>query len=1420
MKLSSWAFSQKRLAIAISLIFVAVGLSATLIMAREEDPKLADRFGALFVIYPGADPLTFERTVIEPIEEELKTIEGIKKIQTTIRPDFSMTEIELQDSVQDIEKVWNEARSRLEIIKSDFPALVRYNLDRSPKVEGILLALPVRDPLLSLDLARELKDEILAVKGVALVNIHGVPEEEIQVQLSPQKMIDRGLGFGQVLEAIRQSNSSTPGGLSVQQNQNILLMPNSRLQSVEQVGEVALPLSSGEVISLKQIASIQRGQKNPPLSLSRLNSKEVYVLGVALSHPNDVVKVGATLRKTIKNFETEKNIKIEEITFQPDRTEIRLSELFVSLLTGVLSVGILLALWSGWRFGLVVALSVPAITLIGLAVYFMGGGVLHQISLAAFVLSLGQFIDNIIVVVEAIQRRINEGLTETQAAIETISEFSRPMIFATGTGAAAFIPMLASTGGTAEFTFAIPLIAILTLIISYFFAILAAPLMASWILVKDLRKSDQQTMKLADWISGWVLNKPVTIVFVALVMLITCGIGFSFVKKQFFPEGDRNELIVRIEKAQGSSFESTNALAKKIEEMIIQDKAVKLATSFIGQGTPYFYYNLQGILQNTAMAEILVVTKDLTENHEFAARAEAWVKENVKDARVTVLALEQGPPVKAPIELRLVGNDFVKLEKASQEILAELKKQAGLREAHIVSGEKVSSQNISLKDQVAAKYGVSREVLAWTALATTGGVEITKYTGGKKSAPLRVSFKEQPDLNQMPIAAAQSRSIRTSEVATIEASSTLASIQRIGGERMMSIVGYLKNNVGYNEVMNPILEVMNQKAEANGVKLQIGGQAEGSEEASVAIFRAIPLGVILLLTCLLLQFNSFAKILLIFLALPLTITGIVPGLLLGNAPFGFMSLLGLLALIGIVVNNAILLLETLDGLRREGLSIEEAITKTLRLRLQPILLTALLTVVGLLPLAFESSTLWPPLAWTMISGLLASTFLTLGFLPALYLLMEKKLKISMNTAPVILLVAAATIFTSNNSEAKTYSLKELMQVSDNSFIVQSKKSETESAHYQEKSQFREAFLPKLGAFAETKSIDRKLFAPSVIGPQEYGKQVQLQAGIELTQPLFNYAQMGPAREATELLTEAKIFEEKRTSVVTKIQVLQLALQNMQVQEEQQIVKNFVVNLSNQKNEVERFFNEGRASRADMIKVQIEKSSAESSLDQLAQAEKDLIENLRIFIPDLEKVEATHIPKFVPSKLESISNLERSDLKAIQKSVLAQEQATKAVRAGHLPVIQAYGRGVHSDQGTLIDKNWWELGVRLSIPLFEGGVRRAQTQIQSQNAQALKLQESGATAKIQAEIAEAVRGLELQRLNLERTERDLKMANQMVNEERLRFKRGRISLTDLLDAERLLLQQKRLLISYKFGKMQAGFKYYLVTEKEIPIEEEN
>jgi multidrug efflux pump subunit AcrB/outer membrane protein TolC len=1416
MSLSSWAFGQKRLVIAICLIFVAVGLSAMLFMAREEDPKLADRFGTLMVVYPGADPLTFERTVIEPIEDELKTIEEIKKIQTTIRPDFSMTELELRDSVQDIEKVWNEVRARLENIKADFPALVRLNLDRSPKVEGILLALPLEDPLLSLDLAQELKDRILTVPGIARVNIHGVPEEEIQVQLAPQKMMDMGLGFPQVLEALRQANTATPGGLLVRAEKNVLITPNSRFQSVEQVQQVALPLSSGEVISLQQIALVKRALKSPPQSLARLNMKDVYVLGVALSHPSDVVKVGANLRRTLKEFEVENAVQIQEISFQPDRTESRLNELFVSLLTGVLSVGILLSLWSGWRLGLVVALSVPAITLIGLAVYFMGGGVLHQISLAAFVLSLGQFIDNIIVVVEAIQRRINEGLSQTQASIATIDEFARPMIFATGTGAAAFVPMLASTGSTAEFTFAIPLIAILTLIISYFFAILAAPLMASWILVKEPRPSNQRMQKLAAWISSWVLQKPGTIVFVALTMLITCGFGFSFVKKQFFPEGDRNELIVRIEKPQGSSFQSIDALTKKIEQVILQDQAVQLATSFIGQGTPYFYYNLSGILQNPALTEILVVTKDLTLNKEFAGRMEAWAKDNIKDARITVLALEQGPPVKAPIELRLVGKDFTRLEKASEEILSELKKQPGLREAHISSGEKISSQEIILKDQVAAKYGISREALAWTALATTNGVEITKYSGGKQTVPLRVKFATEQGLDQMPIAAAASRSIRTAEVADIQPSQTLASIQRIDGQRMMSIVGYLKNNVGYNEVMNPVLELAQQKAKANGVKLEIGGQAEGSEEANVAIFRAIPLGVVLLLTCLLLQFNSFAKILLIFLALPMTITGIVPGLLLGQAAFGFMSLLGLLALIGIVVNNAILLLETLDSLRKQGLTIERAIAETLGLRLQPILLTAALTVAGLLPLAFESSTLWPPLAWTMISGLIASTFLTLGFLPALYYLMETKWKIPMGITPVIIFLAAG-VFASNSAEAKSYSLQELMQVSDQSFAVEAVNSEAEASRFQEKVQARQAFLPQVGVFAETKSIDRKLFAPSAFGPAEAGKQTQAQAGVEVTQPVFNYAEMGPGRKAAELNTEAKEFEAKRTMIETRIQVLQLAIQNLQVQEDQKIVQDFVLNLGNQKKEVARLFNEGRVSRADVIKIQIEHSGAEASLEQLLQAEKNLISHLQIFIPDLSRIENKSLPEFLQKKIQNSkteASLGRSDLMTLQKSREAQELAAKAVRAGHLPVLQVYGRGLYADQGMLIDKNWWEFGARLSLPLFEGGSRSAQVQAELAKAQALKQRESGVKRKIEAEVAEALRYLQIEDANFDRSERDLKIANLMVTEERLRFKRGRISLTDLLDAERLLLQQKRLLIGYRFGKMQAALKYFLVTEKDM------
>lgn len=1417
---SRWAFEQKRLVFSISLIFIFVGLVAMLTMSREEDPKLADRFGTLMVTYPGADPLIFERTVIEPIEDELKTIEEVKKLKTTIRSDFAVTEIELRDSVQDIEKAWNEVRSRLENIKADFPDLVRYNLDRSPKVEGVLLALPVANEMNSLDLARELKDLILSVPGISKVNIHGAPEEEIQVQVSPQKISELGVGFGQVLDALKRSNTSTPGGLVVQKNKNVLLTPNSRLESIEQIKMINLPLGSGEVVALKEIADVRRGLKNPPQSLARMNGQAVYVLGVAISHPSDVVKVGERLRQVIKSFENINSVKVSEITFQPDRTESRLSELFTSLLTGVLSVGILLSIWAGWRVGLVVAVSVPAITLIGLAAYFMGGGVLHQISLAAFVLSLGQFIDNIIVVVEATQRRINEGLNRIQAAKETINEFSRPMIYATGTGAAAFVPMLASTGSTAEFTFAIPLIAILTLIISYFFAILVAPVVASHVLRPHPGKSDQRSHRLAGWISSWVLLQPKKIVLFAFLLLLICGAGFPFVKKQFFPEGDRNELIVRIEKPEGASFQATNEVAKKIEQLLAHDPAVKYSTSFIGQGTPYFYYNLFGILQNPAFSEILVVTTDLKENQGFIKRVEDWAAQNISEARVTVLPLEQGPPIKAPIEVRVIGKDFKQIENVADHILKELKLQPGLREAHMSGGQKISAKLISLNDKEASKYGIGRDALALTALANTNGVEVTKYSGGRETVPLRVKLGENQELNKLPIAAAKSRSILTGEVAAVTDSLVPSSIQRIGGERMVSVLGYLKPNTGYNEVMRPVEAMISKGQFGPSVRVEIGGQAEGSEEANVAIFRAIPLGLILLLACLLLQFNSFTKIILIFLALPLAVTGIVPGLLLGQAPFGFMSLLGLLALIGIVVNNAILLLETLEALVKEGLPLEESIRKTLELRLQPILLTALLTVVGLLPLAFESSTLWPPLAWTMISGLVASTFLTLAFLPALYYLIESKQNLKLK-APGLVSLFLLFSFYSSHGEARSYTLQELWTEGGKSFSVEAKKLEFEAVRTDETTKRRQAYFPQVGLFLESKFIDRKLSAPTLFGPIEAGKQNQLQGGVELIQPLINYAQMGPGLAAIEANTAAKSLETKRLSMVTRAAVLKMGLQVRQLQEEQIQMKEFVRNLKSQKSEVSRFFSEGRVSRADVTKVQIELSRAEGGLEELQIAESDVLQSLKIYFPDIDKVEAGAIPAALVAEISTLARdpkILRSDLIALEKSIEAQNLATKAIRAGHLPVVHAYGRGVYVDQGQLIEKNWFEVGLKLTVPLFEAGARASQVRAEAYKTQSIQKEQLGALRKVDFEIGESARHWKQAELNLRRTETDLQLASQLVSEERIRFKKGRVSLSDLLEAERLLLQQKRLSIVYKFGKMQSALEYYLALEKDFSIEE--
>jgi len=1431
MNMAEKILKQMRLSIAISVVLTLVGVAAIFVSAKEEDPKLAERWGVVRAVFAGADPASIERLVVKPVEDELKQIDDIKRVSVSIRPDFALIEIELKDATRDIEKSWNEVRDALDRAQDELPLNAqKLELDRHvSRTFGILLALTneTGEPEELINQAEGLKRELLRLPGTSQVEIHGDPKLELVVEIDAKKLDRYGVSKGQILRLLQEANTSVPGGTLNWGDRRVIVKPNSRLISKTEVENLAVPLAQGDVIRVSDLAQVSLKPQEPRTSISRFNGKPAVVVAVSPQHPIDVIDFGKSVRSAVASFSQAQGVSIHELTFQPDRTEQRLWSLFEALVSGILSVAFVLVFWVGVRMGLIVSISVPVISLIGLALYFSGGGILHQISLAAFVISLGQFIDNLIVVTESIQRRLNEGIERFEAGVQTVQEFAMPMVFATGTAIASFVPMLAAQGATAEFTFAIPLIATITLLVSYVFAIFVVPAIS--IQVLQPQKESGQSLGFAkkwptwatieaasDGLASFVIQRPKSIIIAALGVTAICAIGFTFVRQEFFPKADRNEFVVRLELPDGSPIAASESLMALAEKRLLAMPQISQLAAFVGQGTPLFYYNLSPGERTPHLGEFLVVTKTPADNLTVEREFREWAEREILSARVTVLSLEQGPPVAAPIELRVQGERLEDLFSVAQEIQKKLRSISGAQDPFHDQGVGIPALGLVLSDVAGARHQLSRQGFAVQVLSETSGIEASRFSGLNETIPLRLRTKDSANkdvgsLMQAIAAPTADSSLRLSDVATAKLAMDPAVLSRRDAKPLISVFSYLQPGAAYSDVMRELEPWLAAQTWPKGVDVKIGGQAEGSGEANLSIFRAVPLGVIILLACLLLEFNSFRKIGLIVAAMPLAISGIVPGLLVGSVPFGFMSLLGVLALIGILVNNAILLLESIENLRGEGRSIEESIRQTLKLRTKPILLTAVLTVVGLLPLAFDESTLWPPLAWTMISGLLASTALTLAFIPAAYLLV-----FSSNAKPVqakALGLVFVLIFSFSPGDVfaaeSEMNVIEVMRSARSAPEVKSAQESARSESFQTQALNRQSFAPKVAATATLLQRSEQLNTVTPFGAFPNGRNDQVTGGIEIRQPILNISQMKHQRLAQKNAEEASKLSAERTSQLVAAQAGQLALATLSVQRTEDVLLSYEANLKQQLREVERLSLQGRLGQADVTRVRLELGEVSRARASLRAQRSELMSALKRFVPGL-----TQISSRIPESLllrdvneggflsENYSREHREDRKALQLQIQAQEQSVKAVETSTLPFVEATGRWVYADQGLLQEKSWGEVAVTVTWPLFQGGAAKSQASAERARLQALKFQEEvvdrGQAAEIEGLRAKIVSTLQ----NLASIKADARLSEQSVREERGLYRRQRRSVTDWLKTERQHLDLQRSLIEAETELAQA------------------
>lgn len=1389
---------QKRVILFLTLAITFLGVVTYLIMPREEDPKIKRRQAITSVLLPGASPEKIQRTIVKPIEDELLKVQDLKTVEVEIRLNVAVFKLELKDGVKSISEAWQEVERALDKSQAHLPPnFSRPILDFSViSVESVVLAITgTKDPVQLTDAAKKVKDRLMENSQVSEVKIFGDPGLEVLVSVDSARLFSNGISIPQLLAGLQQNNLAQETGLIIQEGSKYVLHQDNDAELPQKLGAIKFETGQLDTVTLSQFSKISRTSSAEPKSIFRWNGKPAVGLGVVANDSLDTVKFGQELMKNVDEVKKEISpLTIETVAYQPDRTSRRLNDLMFSLFSGMGLIALFLALTSSSSMALIVSICVPLISAIGLFVYYLNGGILHQISIAAFVISIGQFIDNIIVIVDSIQQKMKSGMSKLEAAIETREQMRWPMAFATLTGICAFLPMLASEGATADFTYSLPQIAIITLICSYFVAIYFVPLISEFLLRDERKPLIQLPLeKMQNFFVHLAIGSKVRISLIVASIFVVSMISLVQIKKDFFPESDRNEFLFSAELSPSTDIQVTDRILSEVEQTLARDPRVKSVASFSGGGIPRFYYNLPNPQRSPQIGQILVTTHQIKEAKAVGLDLEKQFKSKYPDQHFTAHFLQQGPPVNAKIEFNVFSENTQRRSEIISQIENILKSEDGARSIRPDASFGLNTLNLESQESTLADIGFNRAQLNSILAYYSSGVPISSYRFDRDLIPIVVRdskglYRSTEELLQQKAFRGRSQDYKITDLVQVVETNEKPILRKENGRSFSRILSDLQPNYTYSTVMQSLNKKINQISLLPGESISFGGDAKGADEANSSIFRVVPLAFTLLILFLLIEFKSFRKLMIAVLALPVTIMGVFPGLWLSGAPFGFMSLLGLLALVGVAINNIILLMEALDH--------EESVAAAIQIRFRSIFLTTTLTLLGLIPLALEDSSLWPPLAWTMISGLITGTVATLIVVPALYQLFIKSRRSTagvknMNTLMTSFLIFLAASFSFKNevqAEPRIYSLEQVMDLSNKTDEYEIQKLNVDKSKIQNDQDFRDVYVPKvyLGGQAYKRDKDLKIATP--FGDTLQEEKDGFAASVELRQTLFDYSKMFHRADARNRSASAEQLKLGYVQDLERLKSAEAAIEILTLKREKSFIEDSIQNLVSRSKDMRRLILKGRLSKSDLLKVEvaIEKLKQQNlSLDIKISAKKSHLQK-NLGLEDFDLLQPEKISRLnLPTRSESTG-----DIDYLKEQSQSLQKTAQQIRYAGGPVVEAYYKATTVDGNLLTTKQWDEAGLSLKWEVFGGGVRQAQSNEVRIESQQLEKRAAELERNLQVQFAELQQEALRSYQWIKQIDVLSEKALQNKKIEEIRYYEGRGNLNDLVEADNLHLELKR------------------------------
>ncbi|MEX3011731.1 efflux RND transporter permease subunit [Hoeflea sp. TYP-13] len=1003
--LTRFGLSKSRLTILVMMVLILQGLLAYSTMPKRENPAITIRTAQISAQFPGMSPDRLENLIVKPIERKAREIAEVEDINTLISTGSTLVTVSIYDYVTptELNSVFEDIRNKMDDLKPSLPEGTEGPFVNTDYGDVAIATVAVTGEGFSnadlRDSADDLREYLYEIDGISKVTLYGVQEERIWLELDTRKLAAVGIQLNQVLSDLQAQNVILPAGEIDANGVNLILEANGDLRSVEEIGNVLTKVQGlSGFVRLKDLMTVRRGYQDPVNKPVYFNGQQAVIVSVEMTDKEDIQKIGLSLENAVAAYELTQPIGITYnfSTFQETNVTTSINGALMNVLQTFVVVLIVMLIFLGFRGALIIACIVPftvTFALIGMNIMEID---LQQISIAAVIISLGLLVDNGLVVVEDIEGRIKRGLSPEDSALAAGRQFFIPLAVASITTVSAFIPMLILEGTEGEFAFSLGAVVGIMLAGSWFTALYILPSLCVWFAQRKVSGDADRQPNIVVRSYGAVIGRTLAFgpfIIIGCYILVAASIAeFGSVKKEMFPLSERAEYMIYLNMPKGTAISATRAEALEIEKWLRdkeQNPEVVNTTVFVGDGGPRFYLALNPADTDPSSAFILINTESFEGAVVAAQRAQRHLVANHPAARFKVKRLSMGGGESGIVEIKIAGPDAEKLLMLADEVEVAFDAVPGISQNENDWGNKTLKIVIDVDQSKARELGVSSKEISDLMDTFYSGTSYSTYREGDQSIPIVVraeeSFRQSlEDLAGLAIPA-EGRLTSLDQVATFDPQLEYSQLRRENQVRLIKISGK-SDTIAADQVLALIRPTLNQLNLDGGYKLEIAGETENSAEVNEKLAAGMPLALMVMLGALMFQFNSIRRVLLTFMTVPLIIIGAPLALLITSQPLSFFAILGMISLAGIIINNAIVLIDQVD-IERKSLELKDAVVEAAKKRVTPILLTSLTTIFGLMPMAINGGALFEPMATLMIGGLAIASVLSLFFVPGGYYLL-------------------------------------------------------------------------------------------------------------------------------------------------------------------------------------------------------------------------------------------------------------------------------------------------------------------------------------------------------------------------------------------------------------------------------------------------